>query len=140
VRFKYDVFASLLYRFMSGSPWARTVTITPPADWALANGAVATPVTVYLERPGTRRHGSLQSLDLRIEKELLRSGRARWTFSLDVLNLLGNKSSIVDFNDGIWVPDTAGSSTGTHKLSGTFGQAVFLGGARTFALSVKFGL
>jgi hypothetical protein len=140
VRFKHDIFVSLLYRYLSGSPWARTVTITPPADWALANGAVVAPVTVYLESPGTRRHSSLQSTDLRIEKELLRKGRARWTFYLDVLNLFGNKYSIIDYNDGTWFPTGEGASAGTHNLSGTYGQAVFLGGARTFALSMKFGL
>lgn len=140
VRFKHDIYVSLLYRYTSGLPWARTVTIIPPSDWAAANGAVSMPVTVYLERPGTRRYAAMQSTDLRIEKEILRNGRARWTFYLDVLNLLGNKSSLIDHNDGTWLPSGEGSATGTHTLSPTYGRAIVLNGARTFVLSMKFGL
>ena len=51
VRFKYDFFLSAYYRFMSGLPYGRTVTVVPPSGWAAANGADVAPVTVYLESP-----------------------------------------------------------------------------------------
>ena len=139
LRLKHEFYLSALYRYMSGSPWARTLTITPPADWATEHDAYATPITVFMESPGTRRHSSMQSTDLRLEKVFLRGGRARWTVFLDVLNLFGNKYSIVDYNDGAWYPAGEGASTGTHRLSATYGQAVYLSGARTLALSVKLG-
>lgn len=137
VRFKYDFYLSAYYRFMSGSPWGRTVTIVPPAAWAAENGVDVSPVTVYLETPGSQRHSSFQSTDLRLEKAFLRDGKARWSVYLDVLNLFGDKYRIIDYNDGTWYPDDAGVSTGTHFLSGTYGRAVYFSGSRVFALSVK---
>ena len=137
VRFKGDFYLSAYYRFTSGAAWARSVTITPPADWALENGADRTPVTVFLESPGSRRHSSTQSTDLRLEKEFKRSGRTRWSAYIDVLNLFGDKYRIIDYNDGSWLPDGPGASTGTHLLSGTYGQAIFLSGTRTVAFSLK---
>jgi hypothetical protein len=94
-------------------------------------------VTVFLESPGSRRHSSTQSTDLRLEKDFKRNGRTRWTAYIDVLNLFGDKYEIVDYNDGSWFPDGPGGSTGTHVLSGTYGQAVFLSGTRTVAFSLK---
>jgi hypothetical protein len=139
VRFKYDIYLSAYFRTGSGSPWGRTVTITPPAGWAADHGADATPVTVFLESPGIRRHSSWQTTDLRLEKEILRRGRARWTIYLDILNVLGNKYKIVDYNDGFWYPDGEGASSGTHLLSSTYGQAVYLSGTRTGIFSVRLG-
>lgn len=139
VRFKSDIYLSAYFRTASGSPWGRTVTITPPAGWAADHGADVTPVTVFLESPGSRRHSSWQTTDLRLEKEIIRRGRARWTIYLDILNVLGNKYKIVDYNDGFWYPDGEGASSGTHLLSSTYGQAVYLSGTRTGILSVRLG-
>ena len=137
VRFKWDIFLSAYYRFTSGAAWARSVTITPPADWAAENGANPTPVTVFLESPGSQRHSSTQNTDLRLEKDFKRGGRTRWTAYIDILNLFGNKYQIIDYNDGSWFPDGPGASTGTHVLSGTYGQAIYLSGTRTVAFSLK---
>jgi hypothetical protein len=139
VRLKYDILLSAFYRFSSGAAWGRTVTIIPPASWAMQFGADATPVTVFLESPGARRHGSLQTTDLRLEKEFRRGGKASWSVYLDVLNLFGDKYRIIDYNDGLWYPDREGTSEGTHLLSGTYGRAVFLSGVRTFALGLRLG-
>lgn len=139
VRFKYDIYLSAYYRYISGAPWARSVTITPPAVWSQEHGADATPVTVFLESPGTRRHGSWQSTDVRLEKEFRRRGKTRWSVYLDALNLFGDKYRVIDYNDGFWYPDGEGASSGTHVLSGTYGRAIFLAGTRTFAFSVKLG-
>jgi hypothetical protein len=139
VRFKYDFSLSAYYRFTSGSPWARTVTIVPPAEWATEHNADTTPVTVFLESPGTRRRSTWQTTDFRLEKEFMRGGKARWSVYIDILNLFGNRYSIIDHNDGYWYPDGEGTSSGTHLLSGTYGRAIFLSGTRTVVFSVRLG-
>jgi hypothetical protein len=127
-----------MYTRRSGAPWARTVTVLPPDDWAAVNDVVAEPVTVYLETPGARRFASEQSLDARLEKELVFRNRKRLTFTIDVFNLLGNKSSLFDLDDGgFWYPAAADSSQGTRVLSPTFGKYVSLLGARSVRLSLS---
>lgn len=137
VRFKYDFFLSAYYRFMSGLPYGRTVTVVPPAGWAAANGADVAPVTVYLESPGAKRQGAFRSLDFRLEKEFLHKGRTRWSVFLDALNVLGNKNRVIDDNAGTWYPDSEGGATGTHLLGSAHGQAIALSGVRVFAFSLK---
>lgn len=123
VRFRWDVFASFLLKAQSGSPWARTVTIIPPADWAEANGAKVTPVTVYLESPGSQRHDAWKNLDFRLEKDFTKPNGRGFAVSVDVLNLLGDKYRTLDLDDGgTWAPDAEGVSTGTRVFSGTFGE------------------
>jgi len=141
VRFGWDIYLSVLFKAQSGSPWARTVTVIPPAAWAAANGAVRTPVTVYLESPGSRRFGSWKTLDLRVEKEFNRAGRNLFAVSLDVYNLLGDTYRTLDLNDGgTWSPDGEGGDTGTRVLSGTYGTYTPLFGTRIVRLnfSLKF--
>jgi hypothetical protein len=141
VRLPWTMYASVLFKAQSGAPWARTVTVLPPADWAAANGATATPVTVYLESPGTRRYPSWQTLDFRLEKDFATAGRSRFAISLDVFNLLGGKYRTLDLNDGgTWAPDGEGGSTGTRTLSGTYGMYTPYWGSRIVRLnfSLKF--
>jgi hypothetical protein len=139
LRFKYDIYLSAYYRFTSGMPWARTITIVPPAGWAAEHNVDTTPVTVFLESPGTRRYNSWQTTDLRLAKEFMRGGRAHWSIYVDILNVFGNKYSIIDNNDGYWYPNGEGASSGTHLLSGTYGKAIFLSGTRTAMFSVRLG-
>ena len=132
-RFPLDIYLSLYYRYTSGAPWARTVSVVPPADWAAANGADLTPVTVYLESPGSRRFAARQNADLRLEKEFFSAGRARFSAYMDVLNVFGNRYETVDLNDGgFWAPDGVGGTTGTRMTSGTYGQAIGVLGTRAF--------
>ena len=141
VRFPWSIYASVLFKAQSGAPWARTVTVLPPADWAAANGAKVTPVTVYLESPGSRRYPSWQTLDFRLEKEFAASGRNRVGISLDVFNLLGSTYRTLDLNDGgTWAPDSEGGSSGTRTLSGTYGMYTPYWGTRVVRLnlSLKF--
>ena len=141
VRFGWDIFASIVFKAQSGSPWGRTVTIIPPTDWAAANGAQMIPVKVYLESPGSRRFGSWKTLDFRLEKDFVRAGHGLFGVSVDVYNLLGNKYRTLDLNDGgTWAPDSAGGSTGTRILSGTYGTYTPLLGTRVVRLnlSLKF--
>jgi hypothetical protein len=140
-RLFWGLSASVLFKAQSGAPWARTVTVIPPADWAAANGANPLPVTVYLESPGSRRYEWWKSLDFRLEKEFTRSGRSLFAVSFDVFNLLGDKYRILDLNDGgTWAPDGEGGSTGTRTLSGTYGTYTPLWGSRIVRLnfSLKF--
>lgn len=140
-RFPWDIYASVLFKMQSGGTWARTVTIIPPSDWAAANGAKVTPITVYLESPGSRRYDAWKTLDLRVEKDFLRAGRSRFVLSVDVFNLLGEKYRTLDLNDGgTWAPDDAGVSSGTRTLSGTYGTLTPYLGTRTVRLnlSLKF--
>jgi hypothetical protein len=140
VRLPYHLYLSAYYRLLSGAPWARTVTIVPPASWAEANGADTTPVTVFLESPGARRYNSWQDTDLRLEKEFVRGGKATFSVSLDVLNVLGNRYQLVDYNDGgLWSPASEGSDIGERVVSGTYGQAVALSGTRTFRFNLRLG-
>jgi hypothetical protein len=140
VRFRGNVFASFFLKAQSGAPWGRTVTIVPPTAWATANGAKVMPVGVYLESPGERRFGSWKNLDIRLEKEFLKSGRRRFGISLDVLNLLGDKYRTLDLNDGgTWLPDDEGASTGTRTLSGTYNTFTPRWGTRVVRFNLNLG-
>lgn len=141
VRFRGDVFLSFLFKAQSGAPWARTVTIIPPADWAGENAADTTPVTIYLESPGSKRFGSWKNLDLRVEKEFKKADRTLFSASVDVYNVLGDKYGTRLLNDGgTWAPDGVGAGTGTRVLSGTYGTFLPQWGTRVvrFNLSLKF--
>jgi hypothetical protein len=141
VRFGWGVFASFLFKAQSGAPWAQTVTVIPPAEWAAANGADPTPVTVYLENPGTRRYDSWKNLDFRLEKEFAGSGRSLFGVSVDIFNLLGDTYRTLDLNDGgTWAPDGEGGITGVRTLSGTYGLYTPFWGSRVVRLnlSLKF--
>jgi len=140
-RLFWGLSASVLFKAQSGTLWARTVTIIPPADWAAANGADPTPVTVYLESPGSHRTEWWKNLDFRLEKEFARTGRSLFAVSFDVFNLLGDKYRILDLNaGGTWAPDGEGGSTGTRTFSGTYGTYTPLWGSRIVRLnfSLKF--
>lgn len=140
VRFRGNVYASFFLKAQSGAPWGRTVTIVPPTDWADENGAKTMPVSIYLESPGARRFGSWKNLDVRLEKEFLRSGRRRLGVSLDILNLLGDKYRTLDLDDGgTWRPDAEGASAGTRTLSGTYGAYTPRWGTRVVRFNLNLG-
>jgi hypothetical protein len=137
-RFPLDLYLTMMYTRRSGAPWARTVTVLPPDDWAVVNNIVVEPVTVFLESPGSRRFAAEQSLDARLEKEFLFRNRKRLTFTADVFNLLGKKSGLLDLDDGgFWYPAAANSSLGTRVLSPTFGKYLSLLGTRSVRLSLS---
>lgn len=140
-RFPWDFFLTLYFSGWSGAPWARSVTILPPDSWARLNGVTAAPVTVFLERPGSRRTSFDESLDLRIEKEFMLRNRKRLRLFADVFNLLGRKSSLLDLNDaGFWFPAAENSNLGRRVISPTFEKYLYARGARTVqvSLSVEF--
>jgi len=138
VHFGGGFFASVLLKAQSGTPWARTVTIIPPTGWAAAHEATVTPVTVYLESPGSRRYDWWKTLDLRIEKEFAKAGRVPFAVSVDVFNLLGDKYRTLDLNDGgTWAPDGEGASTGTRVASAAYNVFKPLWGTRVIRLNLN---
>jgi len=137
-KFPLDFFLTLYFSRWSGMSWARTVTILPPGSWAQENGVPATPVTVFLEKPGSRRTGFEESLDLRIEKEFVLSNRKSLRLFADVFNLLGHKSSFLDLNDaGFWFPEAENSNLGQRVLSPTFEKYLSVSGSRTVQISLS---
>jgi len=137
-KFPWDFFLTLYFSHWSGAPWARSVTILPPDSWAQLNGVTAAPVTVFLEKPGSRRTNSVESLDLRIEKEFMLRNRKRLRFFADVFNLLGRKSSVLDFNDaGFWFPGAENSNLGQRVISPTFEKVLSVSGVRTVQISLS---
>lgn len=137
-RLPLDIYFSAYFRSTGGTAWARTVTVIPPESWASSHGAVARPVSVYLETQGKRRHSSWQNLDIKVEKEFLHKGKTRFSLSFDVFNLLGDKYKIIDLNDGgLWFPNGEGGSSGARLISESYGKAVFLRGTRVFRIGLK---
>ena len=120
-RFPLGFDLTALFTHTSGAPWARSVTIFPPEAWAAANGALSYPVSVALEPPGTRRLDATNVLDARLEKDFTLGVRSRLRVTLDILNLLGSRSRILEGNDaGAWYPDQEGSGLGRRVLAPAF--------------------
>ena len=136
-----DFYLSAFFQYMSGTPWARTVTIVPPSSWLESYQAQGIPTTVYLEEPGSRRWPAFNNLDLRLEKRFKFSQRMSFDVALDVLNLLGKKYGLSDLNDGgYWYPEAEGSSDGTRILNPSYQQTLAVYGTRAaqLSLSLKF--
>lgn len=139
--FPGDIYFSFLFAHVSGAPWGRTVTIVPPESWTASHRVQAVPAVVRLEEPGSRRHPSLSTLDLRIEKEFAVGERIRLLLYADILNALGEKDGILDLNDsGFWYPESGDLSLGTRILSSTYKKYTGLRGVRSvqLSLSLKF--
>ncbi len=140
-RFPWDIDLTLLYTHDSGAPWARTVTVFAPEEWAAANGLDGNPAAVYLEQPGARRFEATNSLDLRLEKEFSLGGRKRLLLAVEGVNVLGRKSRIMDLNDGgTWFPEAEATDRGIRIASSTYDTVTALLGARSarFNLVLKF--
>jgi len=132
----WEIYFSAYFYSLSGTPWARTVTIVPPESWLDEHQAQNLPVTVYLEEPGSRRLPSFQSLDLRLEKSLKVGQNTSLNVWVDVLNLLGKKYGIKDLDDGgYWYPETEGSSSGIRIFNPNYQKILALYGTRTAQLN-----
>ncbi len=137
--FPYSVFLSFFYVHMSGNPWARNVTIFPPGSFTEEENVSGIPATVFLETPGDRRTKSVDSLDLRIEKEFSLSRSKKIFLLLDIFNALGNKyQSIVQNDGGYWYPDSESSTDGIRILSPNYKKVTSLRGTRSFRFGLNF--
>lgn len=139
--FPGDIYFSFLFSHASGTPWGRTVTIVPPESWTVSHRVQDVPAVVRLEEPGSRRHPSLSTLDLRIEREFAVGERIRLLLYADILNALGEKDGLMDLNDsGFWYPESEDSGLGKRILSSTYKKYTGLRGVRSvqLSLSLKF--
>jgi len=138
-RFPYDFYLSFFYMHLSGTPWARSITVFPPASIAMGENAYGIPATVYLENPGTRRTKAEDNLNLRIEKEFSISRSRKISILVDVFNALGNKYQFIVQNDGgFWYPDTENSEDGIRIVSPNYKKVISLKGARSFRFGLNF--
>ncbi len=136
-----DFYLSAFFQYLSGTPWARTVTVVPPAGWLETHQAQNIPATVFLEEPGSRRWPDFHSLDLRLERNFKVGQKTRLEVAIDVLNVLGKKYGLKDLNDGgYWYPEDEGSSAGTRIYSPSYQKLLALYGTRAgqLILSLKF--
>lgn len=137
-KFPYSVYLSFFYIHLSGTPWARSVTIFPPEASDGENFSL-TPATVFLERPGDRRTKSTDSLNLRVEKEFFLSRSKKISLLLDLFNALGNKyQSLVQNDGGYWYPETESSTDGTRILNPNYKKVTSLMGTRSFRFGLNF--
>ncbi len=137
-RFPLDFDLTLLFTHASGAPWARSVTIFPPESWATANKALSYPVSVNLEPLGTRRLEATNSLDGRLEKTFSLGVRSRLRATLNILNLLGHRTRVLDGNDGgAWYPDNEGSGLGNRVLAPSFNRFTTALGTRIVQLTLS---
>jgi hypothetical protein len=140
-RLPKDFYLSAFFQYMSGTPWARTVTIVPPLSWLESHQARGLSSTVYLEEPGSRRWPAFNSLDLRLERSFKLGQETSFDVAVDVLNLLGKKYGLRDLNDGgYWYPEAEGSSEGTRIFNPSYQKILSVYGTRAVQLvfSLRF--
>jgi len=130
------MYLSAFFSYESGAPWARTVTVVPPTSWLEDHGAQNLPATVFLEEPGSRRWPDFKRLDIRLEKSLRLNSGTSLNIGLDILNLLGQKYSLEDLNDGgYWYPQGEGISTGLRIINSHYQKILALYGTRDIQLN-----
>ncbi|MCX6564817.1 MAG: TonB-dependent receptor [Candidatus Aminicenantes bacterium] len=137
----FGFLASFYYQAVSGTPWARAVTIVAPQAWAEANNVNANNTYyVPLELNGTRRNNTWQNLDFRLEKEFKFGSYGKVGIFADVFNLLGNHYININQNPGgTWVPVDNNSSVGKYTLGGTYKKITGISQlTRTVRLSVRY--
>jgi len=122
----YQIMFSFIFQHIDGSPWGRTVTVLPPADWAEEHNAYTYGYTVYVEPPGTRRNEAYDTLDMRLQTDF-NIGPGLFGFYIDVFNLLGAYTLTVSNNPaGTWRPVAEGSAEGSYT-PGSLGLRGFSG-------------
>lgn len=133
----YQVVGSFFYSYLSGSPWARTVSVIPPAEWAAANGTHTFAETVLLEPLGTRRNPVSQNFDARVEKVFrLLNGHQVGVF-MDAFNVFGFTTlNVLTDPAGTWRPTDVNVTTGTFSPAST--GLTGISGVRVLRFSVRY--
>ena len=137
----YGFVASFNYRFSSGTPWARAVTVVPPEDWAAQNNVnIYNSYYVNLEPVGTRRNYAWNLLDVRLEKVFSLKKYGRLGLFVDVFNVLGQHYVNINQNPGgTWMPVDNNSTAGTYNLSGTYKKITSISNlTRTLRFSARY--
>lgn len=138
VNMPYGFVGSFFFRHTSGTPYNRTIGVSPPSAWAAANNVYPTSYTIAVEPSGSRRNQSYDNLDVRLEKELTFTF-GKFGLFLDIYNLLGATYVTIGQNPaGTWYPTDANVRTGTYTVSSTYGRVTALSGTRTFKFSLRF--
>jgi len=134
----YGFLFSFFYTHYDGSPWGRTVTVRPPADWAAENNASTTGYSIYVNPPGTYRNEAADNLDLRLGKDF-KLGPGTIDVYVNIFNLLGAYTLTVAKNPGgTWRPVDEDTTEGTYTVGST-GLRGFAGSRQfRFSLSYKF--
>jgi len=132
----YGFLFSFFYTHYDGSPWGRTVTVRPPADWAAENNASTTGYQIYVNPPGTYRNEAADNLDLRFGKDF-KLGPGTIDAYVNIFNLLGAYTLTVAKNPGgTWRPADENTTEGTYTVGST-GLRGFAG-SRQFRLSLSY--
>ncbi len=129
-----DIVLSAYLNHLSGSPWARSVTVYIPED-----PTYKYPGTTYgvaTEENGTRRNPPETSLDLRVEKRF----RIGETFTVggyvDILNALGRSGYNITSNPGGYIDHRVDPPTFIRY--GTYGNISGAYGNRVIKVSLRF--
>jgi len=127
----YDIILSGYYRYASGGPGNRTMTVYLPSTIGGVPNRTGN-VSVSAEAPGAFRGPSLSLLDLRLEKAFnLPLGRLG--FYVDAFNILGWKSLVVNKNNGGEI-----FQDGTFQEFSTYGNINLARGVRSFLFTVRY--
>lgn len=131
--------ASFYASHFSGSPFNRTVTVSPPIAWTTANNAKSINYTIDVETHGTRRNEMISNVDFRIEKQIRFGDFGTFGLFVDVFNLLGHRYLSSSWDPGgTWRPVAENTKVGTYKPSGSYGKITGSSGQRIFKFSVRF--
>jgi len=130
-----DFVLSTYFNHISGSPWARSVTVYIPDDprykWPGDSYGVPT------EENGTRRNAPVTTLDLRIEKRFRLTETVTVGGYLDILNALGRSGYSITGNPGGYI-DYSDPSNPTFERYGNYGDISGAFGNRVFKVSLRF--
>ncbi|MGQ9578806.1 MAG: hypothetical protein ACUVWQ_09305 [Candidatus Aminicenantales bacterium] len=129
---------SFYFTYYSGAPWQRSVSVTPPTAWSLANNVYIQSFTIKVEPQGSRRTPPSRSLDLRVEKEFdVKVGKIG--LAVDIFNAMGNITyGLVYKPGGTWRPADINTSAGTFTASSWYGRVQSESATREFRLTLRF--
>jgi hypothetical protein len=131
----YDFVLSGYFRHISGSPWARTVTVYIPEDPIYKYPGDT--YTVRTEPIGTRRNAPVTTLDLRLEKRFRLTESVMVGGYLDILNALGRSGYSISSNPGGYI-DYSDPNNPTFERFGTYGSVTGAFGNRVVKVSLRF--
>lgn len=95
------VVASFNYRFSSGTPWARGVTVVPPEDWAAANTTLISIIPIMLISKLSAPDGIIPTTFLMPAwKDFQPEKYGRLSLFVDIFNLLGQHYININQNPG----------------------------------------
>ena len=141
VKLPFGILLSSYYRYDSGWPWVRSVSIMPPRSWCEDNNAYRDFYQVIIEDPGQpRRTTSWNTLDLRLEKEFRVGDAGRLGVYVDAFNFMSSSSVDAVLDDvRYYYPVAENDNTGYVVKYSDYKEIYSVsGGMRWFSLSIRF--